>query len=427
MRSGIIIIYICLLLISFASGFWGGWTGRYSVLIVSVAVFVFSFYRILVLYNKTFKKVNFLLNAIKNGDYTFKFAENQGYYNDRFLNYALNDIKQILTDAKIRAIEKEKYYELILNSIKTGVVTINSSGNVYQSNNEGLRVLGLEVFTNIAQLSVISCELRDAFASIKAGEKRSVVVTDELGEKTISMVASEITVSGSPMTIIALSDINNELAEKELESWIRLIRVLTHEIMNSLAPVTSLSGSLIDICEDKQSNMAKGLTTINATSKGLISFVESYRKFTHIPVPNKKALALKGMLEQIISLAGDFPIDVSVTPEDILIYADGDLISQVIINIIKNGQQACAEKNDGHIWIDARLDEKENTIIDISNNGGAIPKDIADNIFMPFFTTKQSGSGIGLSLSKQIMRLHEGSLRLSCNTPERVTFTLLIA
>ena len=321
-------------------------------------------------------------------------------------------------------------------------------------------------------------------------------------------MASEINVDGVPMTIIALTDINSELAEKELESWIRLIRVLTHEIMNSLAPVTSLSGSLMDICDDKQSDMARGLATINSTSKGLISFVESYRKFTHIPVPNKKALYIKELLERVVALEGETAamtykaeyseissgagtsretdsegsrvngldssrmtnakvirgaahgdsretgsdaihdtlpqancsvtdsdgsrrciipsISLSVIPDDILVYADEDLISQVAINIVKNALQACLNVPEGHIRIEARLDENENTVIDISNNGGAIPKDIAENIFLPFFTTKEAGSGIGLSLSKQIMRLHEGSLYLSCNTDERVTFTLVL-
>ncbi|MFA7033703.1 MAG: ATP-binding protein [Bacteroidales bacterium] len=605
MSSDTFVLYIILLMASLTGALWSGLKGTYSVMTLSISVLLFSIYKLISLYLKTYQKVHFLLKAIKNSDYTFKFAENVSGRNDRFLNYALNEIRQILSDAKVRAIEKEKYYELILNSVKTGVVTINSAGNVYQTNKEGLRVIGLEVFTNINQLSVISEPLRDAFASIKAGEKKNVVVTNEFGEKNISMMASEINVDGVPMTIIALTDINSELAEKELESWIRLIRVLTHEIMNSLAPVTSLSGSLMDICDDKQSDMARGLATINSTSKGLISFVESYRKFTHIPVPNKKALYIKELLERVVALEeetaamtykaeyseissgagtsretdsegsrvngldssrmtnakvirgaahgdsretgsdaihdtlpqancsvtdsdgsrvtgpqvirvatydeindtvsdenrGTIPqvlhetdfegsrvngldgsrvngsgasqetgpqvnggaaygdsretgsdaihdtlpqancsvtdsdgsrrciipsISLSVIPDDILVYADEDLISQVAINIVKNALQACLNVPEGHIRIEARLDENENTVIDISNNGGAIPKDIAENIFLPFFTTKEAGSGIGLSLSKQIMRLHEGSLYLSCNTDERVTFTLVL-
>src|SRR5574344_2958075 len=241
MSSGAFVLYIILLMASLTGALWGGLKGTYSVMTLSISVLLFSIYKLISLYLKTYQKVHFLLKAIKNSDYTFKFAENVSGRNDRFLNYALNEIRQILSDAKVRAIEKEKYYELILNSVKTGVVTINSAGNVYQTNKEGLRVIGLEVFTNINQLSVISEPLRDAFASIKAGEKKNVVVTNEFGEKNISMMASEINVDGVPMTIIALTDINSELAEKELESWIRLLRLLTYELTNSIAPVTSLS------------------------------------------------------------------------------------------------------------------------------------------------------------------------------------------
>ena len=408
-------------------GAWSVWSHNYVLLPVFVIVVFFSANKIISLYSKSIRKVDFLLNSIDNDDYTFKFSEDDEKSKDYFLNYALNRIKEIISTAKLRAVEKEKYYELIMDSIKTGIVTINESGNVYQSNKEGLKVIGLDVFTHVNQLSTISTELRDALVNIRSGEKRNVVVNDERGEKNISMTASEIKVNNAPLRIVVLSDINSELAEKELESWARLIRVLTHEIMNSLAPITSLSNTLIDICDDKESDMAKGLATINATGKGLISFVDSYRKFTHIPTPNKKAFAVKPWLERIIALQSDVTtkIKLSVDPVDILVYADESLITQVIVNVLNNALYATEAIENSLIEICAYIDDNENDVIEISNNGGAIPKDVADNIFMPFFTTKKTGSGIGLSLSRQIMRQHKGSIGLSSNTDQRVTFTMI--
>ncbi|MFA5325100.1 MAG: ATP-binding protein [Bacteroidales bacterium] len=428
MRKSSIILYIIIVILGTMGGVWSVLSSNYVLLPVFVIVVVFSASKIISLYSKSIRKVDFLLNSIDNDDYTFKFSEDDEKSKDYFLNYALNRIKEIISTAKLRAVEKEKYYELIMDSIKTGIVTINESGNVYQSNKEGLKVLGLDVFTHVNQLSTISTELRDALVNIRSGEKRNVVVNDERGEKNISMTASEIKVNNAPLRIVVLSDINSELAEKELESWARLIRVLTHEIMNSLAPITSLSNTLIDICDDKESDMAKGLATINATGKGLISFVDSYRKFTHIPTPNKKAFAVKPWLERIIALQSDVTtkINLSVDPVDILVYADESLITQVIVNVLNNALYATEAIENPLIEICAYIDDNENDVIEISNNGGAIPKDVADNIFMPFFTTKKTGSGIGLSLSRQIMRQHKGSIGLSSNTNHRVTFTMIL-
>ncbi|MCK9626040.1 MAG: ATP-binding protein [Bacteroidales bacterium] len=427
MRKSSIILYIIIVILGTMGGAWSVWSHNYVLLPVFVIVVFFSANKIISLYSKSIRKVDFLLNSIDNDDYTFKFSEDDEKSKDYFLNYALNRIKEIISTAKLRAVEKEKYYELIMDSIKTGIVTINESGNVYQSNKEGLKVIGLDVFTHVNQLSTISTELRDALVNIRSGEKRNVVVNDERGEKNISMTASEIKVNNAPLRIVVLSDINSELAEKELESWARLIRVLTHEIMNSLAPITSLSNTLIDICDDKESDMAKGLATINATGKGLISFVDSYRKFTHIPTPNKKAFAVKPWLERIIALQSDVTtkIKLSVDPVDILVYADESLITQVIVNVLNNALYATEAIENSLIEICAYIDDNENDVIEISNNGGAIPKDVADNIFMPFFTTKKTGSGIGLSLSRQIMRQHKGSIGLSSNTDQRVTFTMI--
>ncbi len=400
---------------------------QYQYTVIALGLVAWAVYRIVTLYTKSIGKAMFLFDAIDNNDYTFRFPEDIAIADDAAYNKILNRTKEILGNAKRDTREREKYYELIMNTVRTGIIVVSDSGGVYQVNGEALRIFSLPVFTHISQTHPIDPAIAQVMKSIEPGEKRGLTFHNEKGEVAVSLTASAVTLKGKPMKLIAISDIDNELAEKELESWMRLIRVLTHEIMNSLAPITSLSNTLIRL--NKDGEIAQGLETINTTSKNLISFVESYRKFTNIPVPDKNPFLLLPIMERAIALQGTghgVGISLSVEPEDTLLYADESQITQVAINLIKNAVQAVAGRENPWIEISSRIDEAENIVIEISNNGGAIPAEIAENIFTPFFTTKEDGSGIGLSLSRQIMRLHGGSLRLTSNTDSRVTFTLVL-
>lgn len=418
---------IALLVVGTACTVWFIMKGLYPYSAISLAVAVFSAVRLLYIYTKSVRKATFMFDAIENGDFAFSFLEDPSKVDDAELNAAMNRIKEILAKAKTEVVEREKYYELIMGSVKTGIITVNDSGSIYQVNGEARRIFGLPVLTHINQLKVIEPRITDTIASIRAGEKAQLSFGNERGEVAVSLVASEIGVQGKTLKIVAVTDINNELAEKELESWIRLIRVLTHEIMNSLAPITSLSDTLIEISSGKEKDVVRGLQTINATGKSLISFIESYRRFTSIPPPDKRLFEVKPFLERAIALQsspGGVRVSCSVEPEDMLAYADEDQAGQVVTNILKNALQAVGDKPDGWVSVGSYIDGSENIIVEVSNNGGAIPAEIAENIFMPFYTTKEDGSGVGLSVSRQIMRLHGGSLRLTANSSEKVTFTL---
>lgn len=416
------------LVVGAGGGVWLVMKELYPYALIAVVAVIWAMARLFRIYTKSVRKATFMFDAIDNDDFAFAFTDNPAIVDDAELNQALNRIKAILSNAKTEVIERERYYELIMQHVKTGIITINSRGNIHQVNGEAMRIFGLPVFTHINQLKIIDPAIAAAMFAVQAGEKAQLAFSNERGEVSISLVASEVTVRGETLKIIAVTDINNELAEKELESWMRLIRVLTHEIMNSLAPITSLSDTLIDMSGDNDPDMVRGLQTINATGKSLISFVESYRKFTYIPTPDKKLFEVKPFLERAVALqtqGTEVRIECSVEPEDMLVYADEDLAGQVILNVLKNAVQAVSGKADAWINVESYIDEHENIIIEVSNNGGAIPAEIAENIFMPFYTTKEGGSGIGLSISRQIMRLHGGSVRLTSNTDEKVTFTLL--
>lgn len=373
------------------------------------------------LYRRHTRKVLFMLDAIENNDNAIHFSEKGDTADNRLVNSALNRVARILYNVKSETAQQEKYYELILDCVDTGIIVLNDNGAVYQKNNEALRLLGLDIFTHVQQLNHVDSHLAELIAGCRPGEKFQVAFSNERGTVNLSVRVSHITVREEHLRILALNDINSELDEKEIDSWIRLTRVLTHEIMNAVTPITSLSDTLLELTEEKASKeeIRHGLQTISNTGKGLLAFIESYRKFTRIPTPEPSLFYLKEFIDRMTELARHQYPGVPVTfhtdikPDDLILYADENLISQVITNLLKNAIQAIESAAiDGHIHIRAYCNESEAVLIEISNNGPVIPPDVAEHIFIPFFTTKENGSGIGLSISRQIMRLSGGNISL---------------
>lgn len=370
------------------------------------------------------RKVLFLLDAVENNDYAVRFSEEEGNPGTRLVNHALNRIARILWQVKNETAQQEKYYELILECVHTGILVLNNNGAVYQKNSEALRLLGLNIFTHIIQLDRIDPRLTPRFASCRAGDTFQVPLCNERETRDLFVRVSDISIRGEHLRILALSDINHELDEREIDSWIRLTRVLTHEIMNAVTPITSLSDTLLELAGNGASTdeVRSGLKTISSTGKNLLSFVESYRKFTHIPTPVPTLFYLRDFIPRMVELArhqypeAHIAFRTRIEPDDLILHADEGLVAQVFTNLLKNAIQAILSQegrtSEGHIDILARCDEQEAVIVEISNDGPSIPPEIARHIFIPFFTTKEGGSGIGLSISRQIMRLSGGSLAL---------------
>lgn len=392
--------------------------GIYIGMGLSLWLLILSFWWQLKLYRKHTRQVLFMIAALENNDNAFRFPEDLGTTENRLINRALNRVSHILYNVKAETAQQEKYYELILDCINTGVLVLNDNGAVYQKNNEALRLLGLDVFTHIQQLSRIDKRLMETFSSCRADDKLQITFTNERETVHLSVRVSDITIRKEHLRILALNDINTELDEKEIDSWIRLIRVLTHEIMNSVTPITSLSDTLLSLAKTTDSEIRNGLQTISATGKGLLSFVESYRRFTRIPTPEPSLFYVKAFIDRMTELArhqnpaGNISFHSEITPADLILYADENLISQVVINLLKNATQAIGEQTDGQVFLRAWCNEDEEIMIEVKNNGPTISPEIAEHIFIPFFTTKEGGSGIGLSISRQIMRLSGGSITL---------------
>ena len=405
---------------------------RWIAATASLLSVAFAFGWCVQLYRRNLRKVSFMFDAVDNNDYAFHYATARHAAEERIINESLNRILQILLQAKADAKEREKYYEMIMNSVNTGIVVINEKGFVLQQNRESLRLLGLPVFTHIRQLERIDEKLAERFTDLQPGEKYHLSFRNERGAVNLSIRVSETVLKGECVKLIAMNDINSEMEDKEVDTWIRLTRVLTHEIMNSVTPITSISSTLLSRHDEMKEELRNGLELISDTGKGLISFVESYRRFTHIPTPQPTLFYVGRFIERMTQLASHhhashIAIQTDIRPDNLILYADEDLIGQVVLNLLKNAIQAIGPDHpDGQIMVRASCNSNESIVIEISNNGPAIPPEEAEHIFTPFFTTKEGGSGIGLSVARQIMRLSGGSISLKSNASNhRTTFVLL--
>ena len=403
------------------------------IIIVLLLVAVVGYIRLYRHYRRNIKKVTFLFDAIDNGDFSFSFSTEKGFKEDKILNLSLNRIKLFLQHTREEQMEREKYYEQILNAVDTGILVVDSHNNILQHNQAALRLLDTDVLTHMNQ------------------------VKGKLKDEHLAKHETQAMLKDKHVRIIALSDVSHELSNQEVDSWIKLIRVLTHEIMNTITPVTSLSETLLTrVTEDK--DLKQGLETIHKTGTELLAFVNNYRRFTHVPQPQPALFYVEPFLERMALLC-NHEVEIEVSPKDLLVYADESLLSHVVTNLLKNAVEAFKEKGklsaernkqDGNnqgrnkqecrsadlqsaaskkafIRLQAYANAQESIIIDVSNNAGLIPEDVASHIFIPFFTTKPEGSGIGLSLSRQIMRVSGGSLSLHQDKAQGITtFRIII-
>ena len=425
---GKIAVYVAVIIAVAGIGGYVWAEGHHAYLIVCVPIILFCIFRLFRLYGVIVKRLMFVFNAVQNNDYSFRFTENPRYTQYAFVNQSLNRIKEVLDNAKLQIKEREQYFQLIMECANVGIVVVMENGTVTQTNSKALRIVGMERLNHIDQLRILSEELCEAMHSIEPGAQLTARFTTEIGDQNLVLSCSAMEFEGKQLRVISIGNIHEELDRKEVESWEKLTRILTHEIMNSLAPVTSISHTLLSSSGDAET-MRQGLETIHATSDRLLRFVDSFRAVTRIPAPQKAPFYLSELVAEACSLTAREGVDVEVClePEDTMLYADRALMSQVFVNLLKNATEALLEQEgERKITILSTIDAEERIQIEFTNNGSAIPAEVAENIFTPFFTTKTDGSGIGLAVSRQIIRLHGGSLRLKHNEEGRVTFAIVM-
>jgi len=358
-------------------------------------------------------------------------------------------VNRLIQDVKLRNREQEQYYGTLLEQVATGIVVINENGNILQANSSAKKLLNYQSLTHIEQLKRVDPNLHQAFLLLREESTHQFVKTTHHNTiRHLSLQATTFRDHEKTLRIISIHDISNELDAKELESWQKLIRVLSHEIMNSITPITSLSETLLNyfippekpVDKTTVANTVKGLEVINERGIGLIRFVESYRKLTRLSKPVLKHIDLRNLIEHLLLLLENEPdfqriqfsvetgtsdINVETGTPDISVEADEAQLSQVLINLIKNAMYAVKDVADPRVSVRAHYLQNGRCEVEVIDNGPGIPPEIMEQIFIPFFTTKENGSGIGLSLSRQIMKNHGGSIE-TVSSPGSTVFTLTI-
>ena len=374
--------------------------------------------------------VNFL-NSIRYDDFSQPYrVSGEGKSIDE-LNYAFNEVIGRFKDIRAEKDANYQYLKTIIHHIGIGIISFNRAGEVQIINNAAKRFFKINQLNHIEKLRTFSSELVDKVAKLRTGTRDLVKIytSDEIIQ--LAIYAIELNLRGEDYKLITLQDIHSELEEQEMDAWQKLIRVLTHEIMNSITPISSLAATVGSEVEYLQENAENGISgedledmqmaiqTIQRRSEGLIRFVSDFRNLTHVPIPKFANVKVIEILNRVSKLMGQeaqnsqIIFQTMIEPDTLIITADAEMIEQVLINLVKNAIQAldsCEGRGNKQILLFAKQDEKSRPFIVVRDNGPGIDKDAIDRIFIPFFTTKKNGSGIGLSLSRQIMRQHKGSI-----------------
>lgn len=384
--------------------------------------------------NHTNRKIAYFFDAIQNEDFTLRFPEKLSVKSLEELNHSLNMLNNMIQEIHIKKQIQEQYYQEIIRHADIGILTYNKKGHILIANPKIEELLTYTPLNHIKQLTQVEPKLFQLFSSMQPFVRELVQLTNEREKKQISLKSTAITLNNEDLLLVVAQDIHMELEEKETDSWVRLIRVLAHEIMNTITPITSISESILKyfkthdglLPEDQLSaehirNTVKGLEVIKEQGADLMAFVQSYRSILNLPAPDKALVPARKLLDRIEVLmdrenqANIIAFETITTPEDLELFIDEKQISQVLINLCKNARQSLGDQENGKIKITAGSTPQGNKFIEVRDNGPGIPPEHIDEIFVPFFTTKGAGTGIGLSLSKQIMHLHGGNIRVASN------------
>jgi signal transduction histidine kinase len=332
----------------------------------------------------------------------------------------------------------------VVQHIGVGLIAFTPDGEVALVNTAAKRLLNVNQLINIRSLENVSKTLVETLFSMRSGEK--MLVKTEISAEPLQLVmyATELKLRGQHHTLVSIQNIRTELDEKEVEAWQQLIRVLTHEIMNSITPISSLASTVNEMLKvgpikDKPQkpvtpeviqDVRGAVQTIEKRSQGLLHFVDAYRTLTRIPPPKFQIVGVTELIGRVEQLMRQRFADSRITflqrvePASLELTADPDLVDQVLINLLLNAAEAVRGRDNATISVSAFIGDRGRVTLEVTDNGPGIPKDIRDRIFVPFFTTKADGSGIGLSLSRQIMRLHGGMILVNSDPGTRTTFTL---
>ncbi|GJM28947.1 MAG: sensor histidine kinase [Cyclobacteriaceae bacterium] len=418
--------------------------GEWMAVTLMVIIIISTIYGMVHFTESTNRKLTFFLESIENSDFTVKFSRDNKYGRGfQKLNLAFNRVLGAFREVRAEKEAHLQYLHTVVQYVSIGLISFDPEGKVGLINNAAVKLLGIGYIRNISELKAQHGELLEILNGMKPGQNR--LLKRSLGNRDfqISINATELRLRGTAFKLVSLTNIQSELQQTEVEAWQNLAKVLRHEIMNSITPIVShvetlneMIGDSLSWTPDKQfltpettKDLTNALGTIEKRSKGLLHFVDAYRSFSEIPTPAFKIISVGNLFERLIELyqgeikKRNISTTVTVDPQNLEINADQELIDTVLINLFKNALQAVQDKNDAVISLIATMDERSRVIFRVEDNGSGIIPEAQEKIFIPFFTTKENGSGIGLSLSRQIMQMHHGNLSVD-SQPGRTVFIM---
>ncbi len=403
-------------------------------------------YRVLSIYGSNVRKLNYLLSAFENGDLSFHFAENSTFLQDRVFNILLNRVRDFVSEQQRLRDQNEVFHRAVENLSRTGLLGVGPAGEVRCCNRALTSVLGLGVIRHISDLDRLMPGLTARIEALEEGGTLEVPIGSEMRIYNFEIGKYTVMDGNTPVRVYVFEEkagSRTEAERSESAQWQKMTRIISHEVLNTITPIVSLSDTLHDMTDDR--NLREGIQVIGESARGLLGFVNGYRALSRVPVPQIHPFKFRPMLDYVLSpllpgveeLGGR--VDIALEDEDMVLFADEQLMRQVVANILKNALNALRDRFGEKaapaaaplddvplIRITAFVNASDNTEIHISNNGDPIPDADADHIFDPFFTTRAEGTGVGLALSRQIMRAHAGSIRLDRTDPEMTSFVITL-
>jgi len=403
---------------------------------------LYQFYSLFQYVEKTNRELSRFLDSIKYSDFSQTFSSPVKDSAFRELHQAFTNVIEEFQHERKERVEHFQYLQTVVEHVPVGLLTYRSDGELELINKAAKKILNISNLRHLQQLNATYPTLVAKLLSIQQGKRALIKIQCEEDILQLSIFATNFVLHGQHYRLVSIQNIQSELEEKEMEAWQNLIRVLTHEIMNSITPISSLASTTADLLPDIRDTAAdarhdeivddihSAIKTIQKRSNGLLQFVDNYRKLTRIPKPNFEIIGVAELIQRVTDLSRKqmenyhIELEIEIEPESLEITADPVLIEQVLINLCKNAIEAVRETDHAQIRVQSQLDARGHVNIHVQDNGPGIKPEVLDKIFIPFFTTKQNGSGIGLSLSRQIMRLHGASIGVKSNAQEGTKFTL---
>lgn len=447
-----LIFSVACLILAVGAGVWCLLSGWYWPAGVAGAVTLLLVYRILSIYGSNVRKLNYLLSAFENGDLAFHFAENSTFLQDRVFNILLNRVRDFVSGQRRLRDDSEAFHRAVENLSRTGLLGVGPKGEVRCYNKALASVLGRQGLHSLSDLDTLMPGIVARIEAIEEGGVLEIPIGSEMRIYNFCIERRTVMDGQTPVRIFIFeekAESRSEAEQSESVQWQKMTRIISHEVLNTITPIVSLSDTLLGMTDDR--NVREGIQVIGESARGLLGFVNGYRALSRVPVPQIHPFRFRTMLDYVLSpllpklkeLGGH--VEIVLEDEDMVLFADEQLMRQVVANILKNALNAIRDRfGDGGgsaagdasavsipddvplIRITAFVNASDNTEIHISNNGDLIPPENADHIFDPFFTTRAEGTGVGLALSRQIMRAHAGSIRLDTTDPSLTTFVLTL-